>query len=54
MNFTITGNDCMPPIFGGYLITYRNEDEVEVVSVPSPILGADRHRDSVSDNGFVA
>ena len=50
MSFIIEGNDCMPPISGGYLIIKIDGDEFDIVSVPSPILGADRHRDSVTEN----
>tara|TARA_R110002167_G_scaffold2284_3_gene11692 strand:- start:1501 stop:1812 length:312 start_codon:yes stop_codon:yes gene_type:complete len=50
MSFTIEGTDCMPPVSGGYLIINLDGNEFHIVSVPSPILGADRHRDSVSEN----
>ncbi|WP_017223509.1 hypothetical protein [Moritella dasanensis] len=50
MSFTLEGNDCMPPISGGYLIVYKDTTELTVVSVPSPNYTADRYRDSVSDN----
>jgi len=50
MSFTIDGTDCMPPISGGYLIINLDGNELHIVSVPSPVLGADRHRDSVSEN----
>jgi hypothetical protein len=50
MSFTLDGNDCMPPISGGYLIVYKDSNEITVVSVPSPNYTADRHRDSVSEN----
>ena len=50
MSFTIEGSDCMPPISGGYLIIKIDGDEFDIVSVPSPILGAYRHRDSVTEN----
>ena len=50
MSFTIKGNDCLPPLAGGYLIINIDKKEFHIVSVPSPILGADRHRDSVNDN----
>jgi hypothetical protein len=50
MSFTIEGTDCMPPISGGYLIINIDGREFHIVSVPSPVLGADRHRDSVSEN----
>ena len=50
MKFTIEGNDSMPPLSGGYLIILLDNKEVHVVSVPSPNIFADRHRDSVSEN----
>lgn len=50
MKFTIEGNDCMPPISGGYLLVYRGTKELGVISVPSPNYTADRYRDSVSGN----
>ncbi|WP_419149310.1 hypothetical protein [Pseudoalteromonas 'SMAR'] len=50
MSFTLDGNDCMPPISGGYLIIYRGSVELSVISVPSPNFAADRYRDSVSEN----
>ncbi|MEZ8036652.1 hypothetical protein [Vibrio crassostreae] len=50
MKFTLEGNDCMPPISGGYLLIYRGTEEVTVVSVPSPNFVAERYRDSVSEN----
>ena len=50
MSFTLDGNDCMPPVSGGYLIVYRGSVELSVVSVPSPNFVADRYRDSVSEN----
>lgn len=50
MKFTIQDSDCMPPISGGYLVIYVNDKELDVVSVPSPNLGADRYRDSTVDN----
>jgi hypothetical protein len=51
MSFTLEGNDCMPPISGGYLIVYKGSAEFTVISVPSPNYTADRYRDSVSENG---
>ncbi len=50
MSFTIEGTDCMPPISGGYLVINIDGGEFHIVSVPSPILIADRHRDSISEN----
>ncbi|MCW7551089.1 hypothetical protein NX722_00110 [Endozoicomonas gorgoniicola] len=50
MKFTIEGNDCMPPLSGGYLIILLDNKEIHVVSVPSPNIFADRHRDSISEN----
>ena len=50
MSFIIEGNDYMPPVSGGYLIVKIDGDEFDIVSVPSPILGADRHRASVTEN----
>jgi len=50
MSFIIEGNDCMPPISGGYLIVKIDGNELDIVSVPSPNLYADRHRDSVTEN----
>ena len=50
MKFTIEGNDCMPPLSGGYLIILLDDKEIHVVSVPSPNVFADRHRDSISEN----
>jgi len=40
----------MPPISGGYLIINLDGKEFCIVSVPSPVLVADRHRDSVTEN----
>ncbi|MBF4258568.1 hypothetical protein [Vibrio anguillarum] len=50
MRFTLEGNDCMPPISGGYLLVYKGGVELSVISVPSPNFIADRYRDSVSEN----
>ncbi|MGI2125325.1 hypothetical protein [Shewanella oncorhynchi] len=50
MSFTIEGTDCLPPISGGYLVINIDGSEFHITSVPSPVLGADRHRDSVSEN----
>ena len=50
MKFTIEGNDCMPPLSGGYLVILIDNQEIYVVSVPSPNIFADRHRDSISEN----
>jgi len=53
MSFTIEGNDCLPPLSGGYLIINIDKKEFYIVSVPSPVLGADRHRDSVNENSDI-
>jgi hypothetical protein len=50
MHLTKEGNDCMPPVSGGYLIVEKDGKELHIVSVPSPNLYADRHSDSVSQN----
>ncbi|MBF0451807.1 MAG: hypothetical protein HQK75_13975 [Candidatus Magnetomorum sp.] len=50
MSFIIEGIDCLPPLSGGYLIINIDKKEFHIVSVPSPVLGADRHRDSVNEN----
>jgi len=50
MKFSIDGSDCMPAINGGYLIVRVNGKELCILSVPSLILSADRHRDSVTEN----
>ncbi len=50
MSFTIEGTDCMPPVSGGYLIISLDGKEFYIVSVPSPVLRADRSRDSVAEN----
>ncbi len=50
MSFTIEGNDCLPPLSGGYLIINIDEKEFYIVSVPSPALGANRYKDSVNRN----
>lgn len=50
MKFTLEGNDCMPPVSGGYLLIYRGSEEVTVISVPSPNFVSERYRDSVSEN----
>ncbi len=53
MSFTIKGNDFLPPLSGGYLIVNIDKKEFCIVSVPSPVLGADRHRDSVNENSDI-
>ncbi|ETR68472.1 MAG: hypothetical protein OMM_10496 [Candidatus Magnetoglobus multicellularis str. Araruama] len=50
MSFIIEGTDCLPPLSGGYLIINIDKKEFHIVSVPSPVLSADRHRDSVNEN----
>ncbi|CAN2040782.1 conserved hypothetical protein [Candidatus Magnetomoraceae bacterium gMMP-15] len=50
MSFIIEGNDYLPPLSGGYLIISIDKKEFHIVSVPSPVLSADRHRDSVNEN----
>lgn len=50
LTFRLDGNDCLPPVSGGYLIIFKNDKELSVISVPSPILSANRHRDSVIEN----
>lgn len=47
--FTIDGNDCLPPVSGGYLVIFLDDDEIASVSVPSPNY-ADRYSDSVVEN----
>ena len=53
MNFIIEGTDCLPPLSGGYLIISIDNEEFNIVSVPSPVFGADRYRDSVSENSDI-
>ena len=53
MSFKIEGTDCLPPLSGGYLIIYIDKKEFNIVSVPSPVLSADRHRDSVTENSDI-
>ncbi len=53
MSFTIEGNDCLPPLSGGYLIINIDEKEFYIVSVPSPVLGVDRYKDSVNENSDI-
>jgi hypothetical protein len=50
MSFIIEGTDCLTPLSGGYLIITIDKKEFHIVSVPSPVLSADRHRDSVNEN----
>jgi len=50
MSFTIEGTEGVPPLSGGYLIISIDGQEFRIVSVPSPVLVADRYRDSVSEN----
>lgn len=47
--FTIEGNDCLPPVSGGYLVIYIDDEEFASVSVPSPNY-ADKYSDSVVEN----
>lgn len=49
-SFSIDGTDSMPAVNGGYLIVSVDGKELCVLSVPSLILGADRYRDSVTEN----
>ncbi|WP_057621868.1 hypothetical protein [Vibrio crassostreae] len=49
MSFELEGTDCMPSISGGYLVIKFDDNEIGMVSVPSPIF-ADRHRDSINQN----
>ncbi|TXH98540.1 MAG: hypothetical protein E6Q75_00985 [Rheinheimera sp.] len=49
MSIKIEGNDCLPPISGGYLLVTIDDEEVSTIGVPSPIL-ADKYRDSVNEN----
>ncbi len=50
MKFSIEGNECMPPVSGGCLIIMLDREAMQVVSVPSPNLFADRYRHSISEN----
>ncbi len=50
MRLTIEGNDCTPPVSGGYLIIKKDKQTFHVVTVPSPNLYADRYKDSISEN----
>lgn len=45
----LEGSDCMPSVSGGYLLITCDEQEIAMVSVPSPTF-ADCHRDSVNQN----
>jgi len=47
---TIAGNDCLPPVTGGYISIKKDGKEFHIASVPSLVLGADRYRDSVTEN----
>ncbi|HGL3854413.1 TPA: hypothetical protein ACKE3U_003739 [Klebsiella aerogenes] len=47
--FTIEGNDCLPPVSGGYLVIFIDGEEFSSVSVPSPNY-ADKYSDSVVEN----
>lgn len=47
--FTIDGNDCLPPISGGYLVIFLDDEEIASVSVPSPNY-ADKYSESVVEN----
>ncbi|HBM2881030.1 TPA: hypothetical protein LVL09_004852 [Klebsiella oxytoca] len=47
--FTIDGNDCLPPVSGGYLVIFLDDEEIASVSVPSPNY-ADKYSDSVVEN----
>ena len=40
----------MPPLNGGYIVITLDGEELHLVSAPSMIWGADRHRDSVAEN----
>jgi len=46
----ISGNDTLPPLSGGYISIIKDGKEIHIASVPSFVLGADRYRDSVSEN----
>ncbi len=50
MAHLITGNDCLPPVSGGYISIKKDGKEIHIASVPSFVPGADRYRDSVSEN----
>lgn len=48
--FSLTGTDCLPPVNGGYLTIKVDGEELFIVSAPSMVPGADRYRDSVTEN----
>ncbi len=50
MSQSITGNDSLPSVSGGYISIIKDGKEIHIASVPSFVLGADRYRDSVSEN----
>ncbi len=47
---TITETECLSPMFGGYISIRKDGNEFYIASVPSFVLGADRYRESVSEN----
>ncbi len=40
----------MPPLNGGYIVITLDGEELHLVSAPSMVWGAGRHRDSVAEN----
>ncbi len=46
----IKGKDSLPPILGGYILIIKDGEEIHISGVPSFVPGADRYRDSVSEN----
>jgi hypothetical protein len=50
MSLSISGTNCSPAISGGYLSIKRDNKEIHISSIPTPVLIADRYRDSVVEN----
>lgn len=50
MPLSISGNTATPALSGGYLSIKRDSKEIHISSIPTPILMADRYRDSVTEN----
>jgi len=50
MTQLIKERNSLPPVSGCYLSIIKDNKEIHISSVPSFVLGADRYRDSVSEN----
>jgi hypothetical protein len=50
MSQSISGTVPSPALSGGYISVMKDGEEIHIVSVPSFVFGADRYRDSTSQN----